>query len=738
MAYTLLISEKPQAARKIADALADTTAVKENISGVPYYRLTHNNHEIVVVCAVGHLYNLAQKNGKKWTYPVFDIEWKESASINKNSAFTRKYLAVIKKMAKEADSYVVCCDYDQEGSVIGLNVVRFACKQKDAARMKFSTLTKAELVKAFENKSPTMDWGQANAGETRHYLDYYWGINTSRALTSAIKASGMFKVLSTGRVQGPALKLIVDREKEIIVFKPVPFWQIELLGDVKEGEVDAWHKEDKFWEKDKADNAYNNTKDCKKAVVDKVEKKQFKQAPPFPFDLTTLQMESYRCFRISPKDTLAIAQQLYLGGLISYPRTSSQQLPEAIGFSKIMNALLGQGDYKQLVSSLLSKGMLRPNNGKKTDPAHPAIYPTGVFPKDLDSRKKRVYDLIVKRFLATFAEAALRETMTIDINANNEIFIAKGTRTLEKGWHIFYSPYVKLEEQQLPAVNKGDEVLVKKIKMHDKETQPPKRYTPASIIKELERRNLGTKATRSTIIETLFNREYVKGKAIEATELGIRTVEALEKSCPKILDEKLTRHFEKEMEDIMEGKEKEDKVLNEAKDILTKVLTEFKHKEREIGMGLRDANIKTLKDEKEIGVCPKCKQGKLTVKKGMKGYYASCTSYPECKTIFSMPSGVTIKPTKDICEECSFPIITVVRKRRTQKFCINPKCPSKHIQGEAGKEAEKIGNGELRKQCPKCKKGNLVLRSSIYGKFYGCSSFPKCRYTQPIENGKKA
>ncbi|MDP7141104.1 MAG: DNA topoisomerase I [Candidatus Woesearchaeota archaeon] len=737
MAYTLLIAEKPQAASKIADALADTKPVKENISGIPYYRLTHNNKEIVVVCAVGHLYNLAQKEGKKWTYPIFDIEWKESASINKNSAFTKKYLTVIKKMAKEADAYVVCCDYDQEGSVIGMNVIKYACKQKDAARMKFSTLTKAELVKAFETKSPTLDWGQANAGETRHYLDYYWGINTSRALTSAIKASGMFKVMSTGRVQGPSLKLIVDREKEIKAFKPVPFWQIELIGDVKEGEVDSWHKKDKFWDKKQADTSYTNAKDCKTAVVDKAEKKQFKQAPPIPFDLTSLQMESYRCFRISPKDTLAVAQQLYLAGVISYPRTSSQQLPEVIGFSKIMDALTKQNNYKELVTSLLKKGTLKPNNGKKTDAAHPAIYPTGIFPKDLDPRKRKLYDLIVKRFLATFSDPALRETMTIDINANNELFIAKGTRTVEKGWHVYYTPYVKLEEQQLPAVNKGDSVTVKKVQLHNKETQPPKRYTPASIIKELERKNLGTKATRSQIIETLFNRGYARGKVIEATELGIRTAEALEKSCPKILDEKLTRHFEDEMQDIVDGKEKEGKVLSEAKDVLMKVLTEFKQKEKEIGMILRDANIRTIKDEKEIGVCPVCKEGKLTIKKGKTGYYGSCTAYPECKTIFSMPSGVTIKETKEVCEECSFPIITVVRRRRTQKLCVNPKCPSKHIQGEAGEEAAKIENGELKKQCPKCKKGTLVLRSSIYGKFYGCSSYPKCKNTQAIENGKK-
>jgi len=158
---------------------------------------------------------------------------------------------LIKKLSKEASSFTVACDYDVEGEVIGLNVIRYACNKKDAARMKFSTLTKPDIIEAYEHKSLHLDWGQAKAGETRHYLDWYNGINFSRALTSSIKSAGSFKIMSTGRVQGPSLKIIVDREKEIRAFKSVPFWQIELLGEIKKGKIEAWHKEDKFWEKEK-------------------------------------------------------------------------------------------------------------------------------------------------------------------------------------------------------------------------------------------------------------------------------------------------------------------------------------------------------------------------------------------------------------------------------------------------------------------------------------------------------
>src|SRR3989344_4705225 len=521
--YELVITEKPAAANKIAEALADGKPIKENIGGVPYYKITHGKKDIVVACAVGHLYGLAEKVKKGWVFPVFDIEWKPVSETTKSSAFTKKYLNAIKKLSKGANEFTVASDYDIEGELIGLNVIRFACNQKDANRMKFSTLTKDELREAYNKKTKHLDWGQAESGEARHFLDFYNGVNYSRALTAAIKSTGAFKIMSTGRVQGPALKIIVDREKEIKAFVSKPFWQIEFLGEHKGGQIIAWHKEDKFWDRSKADEVIIKTKSQKEAKIDSVDKKQFSQAPPFPFDLTSLQVEAYRCHGISPKETLEIGQELYTSGYISYPRTSSQQLPPAVGYNKLFNDLSRQKQYSDLIKKLLKKSSLIPNNGKKTDPAHPAIYPTGVIPSELTERESKIYYLIVKRFLATFGENAVRETMTADINCNGEIFIAKGTRTIEKGWHEFYSPYVKLEEIELPGMKKDDKIKVNKIELMSKETQPPKRYTPASIIKDLEKRNLGTKATRSEIVDTLFQRGYVQGQSIQVTTLGLKT-----------------------------------------------------------------------------------------------------------------------------------------------------------------------------------------------------------------------
>ena len=729
----LIISEKPNAAKRIAEALADGKPIREGKQGVYYYKVTHGKKDILVACSVGHLYGLAQKEGKKGI-PVFEIEWKPIHETSRSGAFTKKYLDTIKKLSKEADEFTIACDYDIEGEVIGLNVVRYACKQKDAARMKFSTLTKPDLVEAYENKSKHLDWPQAEAGETRHFLDWYNGINYSRALTNAIKTTGAFKLMSTGRVQGPTLKIIVDREKEIKAFKPVPFWQIELKGEAKKEPIEAWHKEDKFWEKKKAEQVMQNVKGQKKGSVADIKKIQFKQKPPVPFDLTSMQIEAYRCFGIQPKETLSIAQELYTSGYISYPRTSSQQLSDKLGFKKILSQLEKQEEYGALVKTLINKPLV-PNNGKKTDPAHPAIYPTGIAPR-LDERENKIYDLIVKRFMATFGKEATRETVTIDIDVNKEAFVAKGSRTIDKGWHIYYEPYVKLEENELPPVEKGDNVDIKSITLHSLETQPPKRYTPASIIKELEKRNLGTKATRAEIVDTLFKRGYVDGKAVQATELGIRTVETLEKYSPKILDEQLTRHFEEEMEKIRERKQKGEEVLKEAREALTRIITEFKKHEKEIGKELNKANIETREEMSGLGKCPVCKEGDLSIRRGKFGFFAACNKYPDCKTTYSLPHNALIRPAKKECEVCGFPMVTVIKRaKRPMDYCLNPHCKSKHVEGDAGREAKEIAKGIVEKECPKCKEGKLVLRSSIYGKFLGCSNFPKCRYIQKLEDG---
>jgi len=333
---TLIITEKPQAALKIATALGNPKKYSEN--KVSYYELERDGKRIIVASAVGHLFNLTYKSGQKG-WPIFELEWVPSYE-KKSAAFTKRYYQVLKKLARTAKEFIIATDYDNEGEVIGWNVLRFICKQKDAKRMKFSTLTVAELEKSFNNPLPHLAWENAYAGETRHYVDWMYGINLSRALMSAIKRTGLFRILSIGRVQGPALKIIVDRERDIEKFKSEPYWQVFAHIDWEEAGLKEPEEGCRFKHpKDIFDKSeLEKFKEIKEANAE-TKKTEEKITPPTPFDLTSLQTEAYKHFRISPSETLKIAQQLYIDGLISYPRTSSQKIPEAIEPKKILKRL---------------------------------------------------------------------------------------------------------------------------------------------------------------------------------------------------------------------------------------------------------------------------------------------------------------------------------------------------------------------------------------------------------------
>lgn len=733
----LIISEKPSSAKKIAEALADTKLVKKNEKSSSYYELKHKNKLLLVTSAVGHLYGLTEKEKKGWIYPVFEVKWEPSYKVMKELDYVKGYLDLIQKLAKKAKEFTIACDYDVEGEVIGMNIIRFACNQKDANRMKFSTLTKPDLVEAYETKRKHLDWGQANAGETRHILDWFYGINLSRALTSSVRAAGSFKVMSVGRVQGPALKMLVDREREIEKFVPEPFWEIFLKGEFKRSKLEAEHEKGKIFDQKEAEKIIKKVDKEKEAIVKKVKKSKREHLPPHPFDLTTLQSESYAQFKMTPKETLALAQSLYLAGLTSYPRTSSQQLDPKLGLAKIIQDLGKQSVYELLCRELLKQKVLKPNNGLKTDPAHPAIYPTGLVPKVLKPHEKKVYDLIVKRFLATFGVPAVRETMEVFLDVKEEIFIAKGTRTLEENWYVFYKPYVQLEEAVLPVIGEGDIVTIKVIEKIDKETQPPKRFNQSSIIRELEKRKLGTKATRADILDRLFQRAYIEGVQIKVTKLGMETIKILEKYAPTILDEKLTASFEEEMEDIREGKKKQGTVLAKAKKELIKLLEDFRKKEKVIGKEIIESVRGTQDEQNYIGPCRKCTQGKLMIKFGKFGKFIACSNYPACKNNFKLPHQGLIKNSEKECKECGYPQVQVIQKgKRPRTFCINPNCKTK-IDAVEKKEVKELEQSKVQKKCPDCPEGHLVVRKSFYGAFLGCDKYPKCKHTEKLGADKK-
>ncbi|MBX4196274.1 DNA topoisomerase I [Candidatus Pacearchaeota archaeon] len=652
----MIITEKPQAAMKIAFALGDARKYTEE--GASYYEVERNGKKIIVASAVGHLFNLTYVKGQKG-WPIFNVEWEPSFE-SKAGAFTRRYYNLLKKLARTSKEFMVATDFDVEGEVIGWNVLRFICKEKTAKRMKYSTLTAPELEKAFENPMKELAWGNAYAGETRHVLDWMYGINLSRALMSSIKKAGSFKILSIGRVQGPALKIIVDRDHEIDNFKVEPFWRV--FADAQG--VSFQHPEDIF-----------NKDDLKKfdgikQGIAETRTKDEKTPPPVPFDLTTLQREAYRLYKMNPSETLKIAQKLYLDGIISYPRTSSQKIPDEIEPKKILKKLEKQ--FPEAKNATRS----RPIEGKKSDPAHPSIYPTGEFRK-LDEREEKIYKIIAKRFIAAFSPDALTVDKKITLTAGDVKFIANGLTITEKGWTAFYP--VIMEEIHLPDMQ--GVIKIDEIKKDERETQPPKRYTPTSLVSILEKKNLGTKATRSMIVDTLFERGYLEGTSIKATPLGVRLVNTLNKYSPIIVDENLTRQLEEELEKIQLGgsnlEEKEKEVIEKAKRLITDISKEFKVQELNIGQELSKGIADVREQQKEASIimpCPTCKQGNLRImfSKKTRRYFAACSNYPNCKQTYTLPPNALIKKTEKVSDK-GLPILIAIRKgKRPWEFPFDP------------------------------------------------------------------
>lgn len=691
MSYSLIIAEKPDAARRIAEALADKKPKKVEKFGVVYYVFTINGKKHICVPAVGHLFVLSPiKEKKGWYYPIFSYEWVPTFT-KKKSVWTKKYYQSIQELAKNASEFISAADLDTEGEVLLYNILRFLCNVKDAKRMKFSTLTKDELREAYNNLSPHLMFSMLEAGLTRHELDWLWGINLTRALTLALKnhAQKGFAILSTGRVQGPTLAMLLKRELEIRKFVPKPFWQLNLICEINGKKLIASHEKDRFWKREEVEKILAKCKG-KDAIVKKITKRKYKQKPPYPFNTTDLQAESYSQFKFSPQQTLNIAESLYQKGYISYPRSASQKIPARINYKKLIKALSKLKPYRKFAESLLKKEVLKPNEGKKTDPAHFAVIATWEPPdlKKLTAQQRKIYDLIARRTLAAFGDEAKRESMKVILEINKNKFILTGKRTIEPGWTKIYSPYLKFEEQILPELKIGQKIKVIKIDLISKETQPPGRYSQGSIIKEMEKRGLGTRATRAQILQTLYDRNYIIGKSIQVTKLGEAVITALKKFCPRILSEELTRHFEKEMELVFNGKKKREEIIKEAKKVLEKILKDFKKKEEKIGKKLLEALIEARKDQRRLGVCPNC-GGELRIIRSKKTgkVFVGCSSYPNCKSGYPLPGNARIQATGKVCDKCNTPIIQVWRKgKRPFRMCLDVSCPTKSEWGKSKKK----------------------------------------------------
>ncbi len=681
--YTLIITEKPDTARRIALALdRNQDAKRINEKGVSYY-LARRDKDIVVVPALGHLYTVAADKKGRSSYPVFSFKWVPRFIAEKRAAHVRAWLEVIMKLARNADGFVDACDYDLEGSVIGYCILKYACggREKTSRRMRFSTLTREELEKAYVESLPHLDFALIEAGMTRHEVDWLYGINLSRALTYAARNwSGKYRTLSTGRVQGPLLKFLVLRERAIRSFVPAPYWQIRALLEIN-GQT-FWAEYVKRVVENKK-QAYAVSQECKgTGRVEKVIVRRFQHPAPVPFDLGALQVEAYRFFGYNPKRTLDIAQSLYLNALISYPRTSSQKLPPAIDFESILTKLGNLKEYRELVSGLLAEPVLKPCEGSKKDPAHPAIYPTGKLPEPhLNRSARNIWDLIVRRFMAVFGEPAIEQSVEADISVNSHIFCLKGRQTEQQGWQKFYVPYVKSEEILLPLLNKGQPVGFKKVVVETKFTRPPQRYNPCSLLQKMEEAGIGTKATRADTAQTLYEREYIQNEKMKVTDLGFEVFEVLRNYCRQVVSVEMTRELEERIDRISQDCEKRKDVLAGTIRILRPVLKELKQEELVIGERLRNAVEKTKLEENFIGECPNCRTGKLLViysrKTGKR--FIGCTNYFKglCNSSFALPQNGTISLDNRKCTACGWPTVHFRTRGKRWSLCFNPGCAMK-------------------------------------------------------------
>jgi DNA topoisomerase-1 len=681
--YALVICEKADAAKRIAEALGNNIDAFDT-KGIRFYFVSNNERKFVVCSALGHLYSLGNCRKDRKVYPVFDLMWLPLNDIDKNKANVIERIKVIEEMAKNATEFINACDYDVEGSTIGFNILKYACKVdfQDVLRAKFSTLTRDELREAFKNLKKEIDEGLVKAGITRHIVDYLWGINLSRILISSLQHTQYGGgALSIGRVQGPTLKFIVDREIEIQSFVTRPYWTLNALIEYDKVKAYASYFRDRIT-KEKEALMISKENEGEMGVVNEVKRTRVELKAPTPFNTGDLQKEAYRLFGFSPSLTLNIAEQLYLQAYISYPRTNSQKLPRTVDYFKIIGELGKLKEYHSEAKTLLST-KLRPHEGDKDDPAHPCIYPTGEIEgiEKLNERQRKLFDLIVRRFFATFADNAIVERLQFLICVKEKhLWKINGRRYINLGWIKFYREYFDTEETEIPALDKGDRVLLRKVIVEEKFEKRPPRYNRGSLLEKMEEENLGTKSTRAEIIETLYKRKYIVGESMKPTKLGFQVIETLSKYSEKIISTHLTKEMENSLEKIELGKEEPEKILEQTFYLTWQAINELSCNLEEIGLELKNAIRETALENKTLGVCQKCKDGSLIIiynrKTGKR--FVGCTNYKNgCNFIAPLPQKGTLQNTGKVCDKCGWPVIQLRNGRIFWKFCINPECPSK-------------------------------------------------------------
>jgi DNA topoisomerase-1 len=643
----LIVTEKNIAARRIAAILAPKSPKKDRVSGVDVYRYeigsTENRQETVVIGLSGHIVGI--------DFPAEYNNWQKvdaRALIDADIITTpinRKIVTALKSLGKEASKVTIGTDYDREGELIGveaLNIIKQVNPNVSFDRVRYSAITPKAIEIAFSN--PThIDFNLADAGHSRQVIDLVWGAALTRYISLAAGRLGkMF--LSVGRVQSPTLSLIVDREKERNVFVPTPYLEINVeLETAKKETFSAQHSTRRFLDKEEASKVFNKL--GKKAELREIEKGKKTDQPPAPFNTTGF-ISAANAIGLSPANAMRIAESLYTNGYISYPRTDNTVYPETLDLRAQLE-IFKTGPFKEYANALLEKAELIPTRGKKETTDHPPIYPASLAKEsDLKEEEWKVYELVIRRFFATFAGPSEWETMRLKLDIDGEEFRANGARLVEPGWRWYY-PYNAPEDRIFPKLQEGDSLKVKKKEMLDKETQPPGRYGQGRLINIMEDLGLGTKATRHEIISKLYSRAYIHGNPVQPTNTSFAVVDTLEKYSPTITKPDMTKLLEENMDKIAEGNIKEDVVIEESREMLKQVFSELDKNRDKIVDSLQAG----LREDKIIGTCSEC-GNELMIRRSKRGSrFIGCNSYPDCNFSLPLPKSGQIVVTDKLCEE---------------------------------------------------------------------------------------
>lgn len=664
----LVICEKNIAARRIAYILSNGQVKSSHLGKIPVYSFTKNAEPWTIIGLKGHIINLDYPTGfNQWT----KIPPHELIEVEPCKNVSEKGIAsALQTLVQETPSLIVATDFDREGELIGAEVVNllksFNPSIINIKRARYSAITPYEINTAFDNLTE-VDYNLSSAGEARQVIDLVWGAVLTRFISLTSRRLGR-DFLSIGRVQSPTLALLVEREKEIKTFIPKPYWTLHAQL-TKDKPIDATHEHGVFQEEQPAQEIYTRIKDTKDALVKEVKKTINHETPPAPFNTTSyIQAASYLGFPAAK--AMSIAEELYMMGLTSYPRTDNTVYPPSLNINGILKKL-SEAHFAKEVKEVQTNGRNYPTRGKQQTTDHPPIHPVDAPTKKLSTDQEKIYELICRRFFATLAKDAISETTDVTFDISREHFITSGYRLLEPHWRLLY-PYFKDKKKELPELLQDEILEIQKITLKKDFTKPPQRYTQGALIAKMEQLSLGTKSTRHEIISKLYGRKYVMGGTPTPTSTAIAVVDALI-NCD-VVKPKMTAELEADMNEIAEGKKTLEETVKESRLMLTKVMQELEPEKERIKENINNA----VKAQNTIGPCPKCGKS-LMVRVSKKGKrFIGCTGYPDCKNTYSLPQQGGLTMTTKLCDACASPIVQVKMKgRRSWDLCINSDCPKK-------------------------------------------------------------